>query len=315
MNSPRILIAGSGAVGAVYAAHLEQAGCYVSFLVRDRNAANAQMPRDLHRFRMLGKPRSVTQDIPCIETIEGEWDQLWLCLPSTALETEWLGRRLQELDQQTPLLSWTPDIRDRQRLEARYRGPVSQGLIGLLSFQSPLPDTDMQEQGFAYLLPPMAAAVVDASPAGRQAADWLNKGGLATRTSEQLPWLAARGSAVMINSIAALELSGWSFRELRAGDNLTLAAQAAREAIRASALDLGTDPGMAEKLPYRSLLSMLLAAGPALSPVPLEAYMKFHFSKVGKQTRMMLDSWLILAEEHQVPAPALSELRRRLGSV
>lgn len=49
-----ILIIGSGAVGAVYAQALVNAGCKVEFLVRNQKSPNAAMPRTLYRYSLFG---------------------------------------------------------------------------------------------------------------------------------------------------------------------------------------------------------------------------------------------------------------------
>lgn len=312
MADDKILIAGSGAVGAVYADHLERAGCTVAFLIRDPASPNAAMPRQLHRFRPARRTVSVTQNVTCVTRAHGDWDQVWLCLPSTALETDWVAERLAELPSGTPVVSWTPDVRDRGRLASLYDGPILQGVIGFLSFQSPLPGTEMTQQGFGYVLLPAASAVLEDVPQGERAAAWLRDGGLPARTHSDLAWLAACGAAVMICTVAALELNGWSLVRLRRSDDLALAHRAAVEAIRASASAAGRQPGLAIRLPYRTMLRAFLTVAPLVSPLPLEAYLRFHFSKVSPQTRLMLDSWLAIARRQDQQAPTLEMLRRRL---
>ncbi|MEX2399586.1 MAG: 2-dehydropantoate 2-reductase N-terminal domain-containing protein [Rhodothermales bacterium] len=317
MTDTRVLIAGSGAVGAIYAEYLDRAGCSVTFLVRDRESSNAAMPRPLHEYRVLGGRRTVTQHVPCVTSAEGAWDQVWLCLPSTALESEWLAERLGELAPGTPVVTWTPDVRDRDRLEKMYnganRGPIVQGVIGFLSFQSPLPGTDSTLEGFGYFLPPFAAALLEESPEGDRAAAWLRAGGLPARTRSDLAWTAARGAAVLICTVAALEHSEWSLQRLRGRDHLSVVQQAAVEAIRATASYMGRSAGLAARLPYRMILAAALRFAPLVVPIPMEAYLQYHFSKIGGQTRMMLDTWLDIAREEAMPAPGLESLRSRLG--
>jgi ketopantoate reductase len=316
MQPPRILIAGSGAVGAVFAHHLQRAGCEVRFLVRDPDSPNARMPRTLHRFRITRGSASHTQNVPCVTEATGIWDQVWLCVPSTALDDSWMADRLAELNPGTPVLSWTPDIRDRARLEEHCRGPVLLGLIGFLSFQSPLPDTDMKEEGTGYFLPPGLSAVVEKTGEGRRAVAWLRNGGLHSRTDADLAWRAASGAAMLVPAIAALELSGWSFAEMRSAPERKLARDAAREALVAVSTHMDRRSGLAARMPtavYGPGLSLLMRLGPVLSPVPLEPYLAFHFRKVGDQTRLMLESWQALGAAHNLPTPALGTLRTRLG--
>ncbi|PKM22567.1 MAG: hypothetical protein CVV10_03645 [Gammaproteobacteria bacterium HGW-Gammaproteobacteria-14] len=281
--STRILIIGSGAVGAAFGHHLVQAGCQVNYLVRSRKSSNSVMPRELHRYRF----------------------------PSDALDSDWLKKQLSVFDSDTPLISWTPDFGDHARLAAIYPGPVQHGLIGLISFHTPLPGTSQPGDGFGYLLPPRSA-VLDNSRAGQQAAALLRAGGMPSASIDHLDWFGARATALNINAIAALEICDWSLREVRRSVHLQTACAAAREAIIISAAYLNRDAGLAAQLPRPLLLKTLTALAPKVMPFPLETYLKYHFSKVGEQTRMMLDNWIREGTSRSLPVGALSELRQQL---
>jgi 2-dehydropantoate 2-reductase len=49
-----------------------------------------------------------------------------------------------------------------------------------------------------------------------------------------------------------------------------------------------------------------------LTPFDLEAYLSFHFTKVGAQTRLMLETYARLAEKSALSSAALNELRSAL---
>jgi 2-dehydropantoate 2-reductase len=48
-------------------------------------------------------------------------------------------------------------------------------------------------------------------------------------------------------------------------------------------------------------------------PFDLEAYLEFHFTKVGPQTRLMLETWVRHARDAGLPASAMIELRDALS--
>lgn len=308
----RILIIGSGAVGAVYGQHLVRAGCQVNFLVRDRHSPNSVMPRPLHRYRFIGKPVSGQQQLRVLTQAHRHWDQVWLTLPSDALYSDWLREQLSVFDAATPLISWTPDFRDHAHLQSLYRGPVQRGLIGLISFHTPLPGYSAPQGGFGYLLPPRSA-MLDNSNAGRQAAALLRAGGLPSTVLNDLDWFAARSTALMISAIAALELANWSLHELARSPWLAEAGRAAREATAISAAFLGRR--RSAPVPGPLLLRTLMALAPRVMPFDLQTYLHYHFSKVGEQTRLMLDHWLDEAGQHQLPAEGLRDLRDGLANL
>ena len=310
MSSPRILIVGSGAVGAIYGHYLSRAGCHVRYLVRNIASPSCQMPRQLHRIGLLGGTTSTLQNLR-IQTIgDSGWDQVWLCLPSDALDSEWLKTELARVGTTSPVILWSPTLEDRQRLHQLHRAEITLGLIGLVSYQSPLPGDDSPSPGIAYLAPPRSA-VLENSSAGEDAASWLKRGGLSCTTHAHLPALAARLSSALIPLIAALEISGWSISTLRQSKWLTTADHARQEAQRIGENFLRIQHR--HRVPGRHLLVRgALRLAPALSPFPLETYLHYHFGKVGTQTRLMLDTWLSKAQHQDEPAPALTALRTAL---
>lgn len=309
-QGPRILIVGSGAVGAVFGEHLSRAGADVGFLVRNPDSANARMPRALHQLHLHGQPTTVHQMLETGAEVHRRWDQCWLCLPSTALDSEWLKTELDKLDPDVTVINWTPDLDDRARLETRLRRPVSMGLIGFVSYQAPLPGETRPADGIAYWLPPRAATLEN-NAAGRAAANLLKNSGLPAGKSRHLPWLAGRLSAVLITLVAALEQEGWSLQRLRGSSRLDTASAAAREAMQVAAAYLDMAPGWSPRLARAGLYRSALKGVPTLTPFDLENYLAWHFSKVADQTRLMLDTWIEQGHAHGQPVTQLQHLREQ----
>jgi len=322
MSSPRILIIGSGAVGAIYGAYLAQAGCHTAFLVRDRASINSRMPRTLHHYSMLGalskKHSSRQQNLRIIDQAHTGWDQVWVCLPSNAIHSDWLTHQLSNINPDTPIILWSPDFRDQQRLEAIHTGPISRALIGLISFQTPLPGEQAPSSGIAYLAPPRSA-VLENSAAGKQAAQWLRQGGLPAISMNNLSAHEALMTAQLQPLIAALECCDWSLSSLRKSTLLATACNAANEAARIGAHFLDDSSAAAKQTRFlpgkRWLFKLAIFAAPALSPFPLQTYLHYHFSKVGEQTRQMFDGWIDYGQRNNLPTSALSALRQALPAI
>src|SRR5689334_9158154 len=89
----RILIVGAGAVGQIYAKHLQRSGVHVAVLVKPKYAGAARAGFDLHRLSLVRPPRKerlddleVFDDLD--EACEKNWDQIWLCISSAAARGE-----------------------------------------------------------------------------------------------------------------------------------------------------------------------------------------------------------------------------------
>jgi hypothetical protein len=137
----------------------------------------------------------------------------------------------------------------------------------------------------------------------------LRAGGLSARRARDVPALAAFGSALLIPVVAALEKEGWSLAALTRSPRLALAARAARQACDALAVHEGRSPPLPIRLGSRpAVLRTLLRVGPRLPPVDLQAYLRAHFTKVGAQTRDMLDRYATLGRAVGLPVDALEEV-------
>lgn len=311
-----ILIIGSGAVGAIYGQALVAAKCHVTFLVRNKASANAQMPRELHQFNWTRGWRSQQQNLPVIDNISDHYDQVWLCTPSTALQDPWLAEQITKLGH-TPLIAWTPDIADIHVLKKWHTGPITQALIGLVSYQTPLPESAesagkaQPQSGIAYVLPP-GSAVLHNSEEGVVAAKLLRAGGVPSQTRGDLVWWEARLECTTLCMVAALEQCDWSISELRRSGMLKRVSAAAKEAALGCAMELGVKPGLYRYIPIKGLLSMVGWIAPKLSPFPLQTYLQYHFTKVGDQTRDILDNWIMQCERHNSSCEQLMLLRQGL---
>jgi ketopantoate reductase len=172
--SPQICIVGAGAVGLVYVQFLRRAGAEVALLVKPEYADICGNGFTLHQLRWGGRCDSERIDNLAIytsadELAERHFDQIWITVASDAMRDTWLGEVLGK-SQDATVVILQPDLDDRALvLEHIAKERLVQGLIGFLSFQSPLPQAPSLPEGIAYALLPGMASSFD----GARAADGL----------------------------------------------------------------------------------------------------------------------------------------------
>ncbi|RME72918.1 MAG: ketopantoate reductase, partial [Planctomycetota bacterium] len=302
--------------------HLQLGGAEIHFLVKpkhlprleggavlyplNRRRAERWRPVRLEGYGLLTDPAEVGRS---------RWDQVWLCVPSTALREPWLETLAGGLGDAT-LVMLQPGLDDRERILGAgvAAGQLVQGLITLIAYFAPLPTESLATPGVAYWLPPGAKtpmsgertrvdAVVSALRAGRCPA----------KVSEDVAVATAFGSAILMPHIAALELAGWRFATLRRGPLLPLARQASLEALAIAARHHGRPVPWRAHLVRPLLVRLATRLAPWFVPFDLETYLRVHFTKVGAQTRQHLETLHRHGEALGIPTPALDTLAARLG--
>ncbi|MDX5299660.1 MAG: 2-dehydropantoate 2-reductase [Gammaproteobacteria bacterium] len=313
--SEQILIIGAGAVGQVYGYYLAKGGAKVQFHVREKYRDGLTQGCVLHQLSMIRKPvsrvwRNYTLSSTLAELKTQRWDQVWLAVPSTALRESSLMDVLRETGDALVVML-QPDINDQDLLQHALPGrQIVQGLINLISFQSPLPTCTDLPEGIAYLLPP--APQPFSGPAAQQCVQALKHGGMRARVVASVSAVAGPGAALLQTCVAVLETVDWAFAQLR-DESAALAADSAREVIALL---------QPQTINHRALhwvsrpwaLRLLLSAGQRWLPFNFERYMHYHFSKVGAQTRLMLESWQHEARRQGQTTPALDTLIAQLDA-
>jgi len=313
----KILIVGAGAVGQVYATHLKRSGAYVGLFVRPKYAEECQRGLTLYALRTLRRHTVETfQPDDVITTIDDvaaqRWDQVWLCVSTSALEGEWLDPLLEAAGDATVVCP-QPGLNVRERI-ARVVPPqqVVSGTIGFISYQAPLPGEALDE-GVAYWFPPTAASRFSGHPDRVDpVVAALRRGGCPARLHRDARTSLAFSSCMLLPLVSALEGAGWSFEEVRHGKWLSLATNAALEAMRLVARQLGASPPWTRLFVRPGLVRLLTLVAPLIAPFPVERYLRYHFTKVSDQTRLLMQGMYEGARHHGVEAPALTELYERV---
>jgi ketopantoate reductase len=316
----KVLLVGAGAVGQVYGRHLQRGGADVSFLVKERHAEELRRGLTLYAWNE-GRPpapadfRGFGVLTGAAEAGRERWDQVWLCISSTALRGPWLDELLPAIGEAT-LVALQPGLEDREYLLARW--PAERlvcGAIALISYQAPLPGEIWPRPGVAYWFPPLSPSPFS-GPREKvlPVVEALRRGGCPAREHPDVPAWSAVPSAIMMPALLALEAEGWSLRALRRGSLLTLAASAARETLAIVAARQRKKPALLRHVLGPWTLSALLAVAPRVMPFDFEAYLRYHFTKVGDQTVAMVATYVETARAQGLPHAALDELAARAAA-
>ncbi|MDP2306260.1 MAG: 2-dehydropantoate 2-reductase N-terminal domain-containing protein [Pseudomonadota bacterium] len=317
----RVLIVGAGSVGQVYGWHLQQAGVSVHVYVRPKYAEEARAgfvlyPPGTHRPTRW-KPDGVLTSPAEVAAAHEEqpWDQVWLCIASTALRGDWLGEILSAAKGAT-LVSMLPGLRDRDLLTPLV--PPERLVIGLISFSSwhaPLGAEPLPEPGMAWWHPPLSSNLFEGpASAVNPIVAALKKGGCPAAPGAATA-MASRGSSFLLTAVAAMECAGWSFAGLRQARWATLAAAAGQEALTISTTHLGIPPGPLKWLVSPAVLRLVTRIAPLVAPMDIEAFLRAHFSKVGDQTLLAFDTWIAEGRTRSLPVTALTTLAAELRQV
>ncbi|MEZ4465796.1 MAG: 2-dehydropantoate 2-reductase N-terminal domain-containing protein [bacterium] len=316
MSGPRILLVGAGAVGQVYGYHLFKGGARITFFVKPKYREGLQadgMPLyplkgpdqgkqiDFREFDLVSTPEEVAAR---------SWDQVWLCMSSTALKGPWLEPLLAAAGEAT-VVTLQPGLEDVQYLTARMPADrLVRGLIPMISYQAPLPGQHVDPPGVAFWWPPAKNPFSGPRDRLHGVVQLLNQGGWPSKAVPDVTPQLALGSALMNPVMAGLEVNDWKFKAFGRGDGSRLASRAMKQTAGIAA------PGRARLMVWfmarRTTLRFILWLGERLLPLPLEVYLGYHFTKVGDQTRAQLASFIEKGQAAGKPVDAIQALARRL---
>ena len=308
----RILVVGAGAVGQVYARHAQLGGAEITFFVREKYVAETRRGFELYQLSFGNTPEPVHFDgFDVVSTIAEvaarTFDQIWITVASNALRGPWLGEILAATRDATVLaLQPGQDDLDTILAAGATRERVVSGVITLIAYHAPLPgETRFSKPGTAYWFPPLAPCPVSGERAEQVIAP-LRAGGLPIKRHPDVAKLAGFPTAIMMPYLTALESAGWSFDAF--AQRIGLGARGAKEALSI----VGKPPLVARLLAKPFVIRAGLFVGSLVIPLPLETYLREHFTKVGDQTRMFMRGYIERGRATGQPVEALEELEREL---
>lgn len=311
---PRVLLVGAGAVGQVFGKYLQAAGCELAFFVKEKYADEARRGYTLYELGILEKEyEPVTFSgfgvLTSTEEVAGQrWDQVWLCVSSTALRAGgWVG----ELARATGEATWVmlqPALDDRDWLLQWVPAErLVSGMIPFLSFHAPLkPEDRVPRPGTAFWMPPLARGMFSGPPERlEQVVRTLRAGHYPAARTGDAARATAIPTAVLTIFVDALEAAGWSFERFLQRESLERMAQASREAVQVAAWRTQENAAPVLRLLRPGLFKLLLPLLSSLAPFDLETYLKVHFTKVGDQTRSMMRTYVDLGRSAGLPVEHL----------
>ena len=319
---------GAGAVGMTYGYHLEQGGASVTYFVKPKYRESVLEETFLYPLNRgpLGKCSAYSyrpsQAISSLDELDvGGYDQVWLSISSTALRSEMVEAFLAKLSssgQHAPILvSLLPGLDDRNWVLERYpEAKLINGMISLIAYWAPLNGEPSVSPGWAFYFPPFGPSPFSGPTDAVNAVLRVLKAGKQPAVAHpDVTGMSAFPTAVMMPLLAALELEGWKFEGLANGRWL-------ESALRAMGDTLGiveAVKGKSRPLWSRFFSAFWVKAGlkiaPYLLPLPIETYLRVHFTKVGDQTLFFLKSWQASAQTSGASSAELGKLATSLETL
>ena len=317
MSAPplRVLIVGAGAVGQVYGHHLQRGGAHVEVLVRPKYAAEARAGLRMYaiRSKRTREPRMFRPDDVLTKAEEAaarSYDQVWLCISTAGFEKALRGNLpvlLRNLKGATLVVlqpgSHVPALLAPHVSSAK----IVDGLISMIAYQAPLVDGEVPEPGVAFWLQsspftgPGAESVVAA----------LKAGGCPAKVSDDTHALQAHGTATLMPLITALQGAGWKLARTR-GKWAELGANAAHEARMVMEAKTGIAEPVAMRWITPRMVNWATRIAPRVAPLDLEIYLRYHFTKVGDQTQLLLRRFIEDGKMRGVSVESLETLREQV---
>jgi 2-dehydropantoate 2-reductase len=314
----KVLLVGAGAVGQTYARHLQIGGAQISFFVKERYVQAARRGWTVYPLNRRKKTEPLTlygydTYSSTEEVAQKQWDQVWLCMSSTALRSGWIDDFLPSIGD-AAVVMLQPGLKDREYILERFpEERLVSGLIGVIAYQAPLKGESFERVGTAYWLPPLAASTFSGP---RSVVDpiiaTMRRGRCPAMRVKNVPLQVSLASAMFMPLISALEGANWSFDSLKRSPLLKTGVSAAQEALIIAAAHWGRRPPFRRHLLSRFLVKMVMGVGLRLAPFPLETYLQVHFSKVGDQTRSMMQMYRDEGRSRGLSTTALDTLTEQV---
>jgi len=326
-EGPRILMLGAGAVGMTYGYHLEQGGASVTYFVKPKYRESVLEETRLFPLNRGGVGKCPvlsyrpTRAISSLEELDvSAFDQVWLSISSTALRSEMVEAFLEKLraagDAAPWLVSLLPGLDDRNWVLERYpEEKLINGMISLIAYWAPLEGEAQVEPGWAFYFPPFGPSPFSGPKTGvNKVLSALKRGKQPAVAHPDVTGMSAFPTAVMMPLLAALELEGWKFEELARGKWLSAALAAMGDTLGIVEAVKGNSRPLWSRVFNGLFVKIGLRMAPWLLPLPIETYLRVHFTKVGDQTLFFLKSWQASAEQESVSSSHLAYLAESLSN-
>ncbi|MEZ5003309.1 MAG: 2-dehydropantoate 2-reductase N-terminal domain-containing protein [Chitinophagales bacterium] len=302
-----ILIIGAGAVGLVYGRHLALGGHAVTFYVREKYVADFSKGSVLYHMnkdKSLKKPIHFKEYgvVSSFEAIgETSWDQIYLCISSTALQSFDLAEFKRHLMGSPTIVMLQPSAQDYECLTQYFPAEqIVEGMITLISYATPLATESVDPPGTAYWLPPLAPTPFSGETKRRdEVIKAFQSGGLRSSADKNVQHQALFPTAFLTTFLTALEANNWKFNQLSKNTGIL---QQLQKVVNEVFTTLETKyqvkkPFGIGVLSAPIVVKLLLKLAPIVMPMDIETYFEYHFKKVNDQTKLYMKNYELAAKE------------------
>ncbi len=314
----QILVFGAGAVGLVYGKHFSDAGHDVTFFVKEKyleQLSKGAVLYNLNRDKQKNKPIRYTTFslISKFEEVkQQDWDQIYLCFSSTALQAFDFTSLKNNLAGVPTIVMLQPGTEDYQVLTKTFPPEqIVEGMITLISYTTPLPTEKVSPEGVAYWFPPLAPTPFAGTDKRKnEVIEVFKSGKIRANSTKSVQLQALFPSAFLGTFLTALEASDWNFNALKSNRHLLKLLQQSINEVY-----LGLESKYKTERPFLTrfintpwMVKMLLKLAPRVMPMDIESYFEYHFTKVNDQTKMFMNEYLMIAKSSGNTYKALEEL-------
>lgn len=308
-----VLIVGAGAVGSIYGAALAKAGDDVTFWVRPKYEQDLEKGIYINEVGIFGGQKSFLFDQFSLATnatsVSKTPDEIWLCVSKPAVKKPWV-EELADAFPDAEFVSFQPGLFDFSQLSDRVPDRVNNGgVIGVVSYQ---PHGPNGHDDMTVFHPPGSPTMMF-GPKAEEISERLNRGGCPAKVEQDALKIAPQMSVVLMTFVVALEIGDWSLEKFLSTPELReLWESSATQAMDAVCQELNADKiGAAKLITARRAFSAALKVIPKVAPFDVEAYLKYHFTKVRTQSMQMIQEYIDVANKHGLPNDALQQLLKK----
>ena len=303
----QILLIGAGAVGLVYGKHFSDAGHDVTFFVREKyldELSKGVTLYHLNRSRSLNDPihfKSYDLISSFDELKNKNWDQVYLCFSSTALQSFDFAGFKDRLTGKPTIVMLQPSIEDYEVLVKTFPADqIVEGMITLISYSAPLATETTDQPGTAYWIPPMMPTPFSGPKERRNdVIKIFRQGSMSANSTKSVQLKSLFPASFLATFLTALEASGWKFEQLKKDQALLVQFRSAMDEVFTG---LEIKHGTKRPFPFRFaaspvIVKILLSLAPKVMPMDIETYFEYHFTKVKSQTKFYMNNYLAAAKE------------------
>jgi 2-dehydropantoate 2-reductase len=257
---------------------------------------------------------------------ERPFDMMFLAVSGTALhDEEWLSSLRDAVGPDVPVFATSGGLDGPERLHRAgfAADKVLHCGLTIISWQAPLEGEAVEAHNADDPVPihyyPGGSSPVSGADghAVRSLVSALQAGGMAAHaapvgSSQNFAIL----SAVLTSILVLLEAEDWSFARFGASPDRQLCCDAAGQSfsIVTRTRFNGHQPWMIwffRRILMPLTLWLAVALAPHIFPFPIEAYLQYHFTKVGDQTQDNVDSFVRMGKDLNLPVDRIEALASR----